>query len=129
MMMKKKTARGFSLLEVLIAMAIVGMVLGSIFSLLAGSKRLAFKGVNDIERTVFLRSAINAAQLLEDPEYPELPERYRQNLEIQVSDEEIEIPERQTKPMQLALEPVAIYDSETEKVLYTVRLVIRVKSE
>jgi prepilin-type N-terminal cleavage/methylation domain-containing protein len=129
MMMKKKTARGFSLLEVLIAMAIVGMVLGSIFSLLAGSKRLAFKGVDDIERTVFLRSAINAAQLLEEPEYPELPERYSQNLEIQVYDEEIEIPERQTKPMQLALEPVQIYDSETEKILYTVRLVIRVNSE
>lgn len=124
-----KTTAGFSLLEVLIAMAIVGMVLGSLFSLLAGTKRLAFKGVDGIERTVFLRSAINAAQLLEDPEYPELPERYSQNLEIETSDEEIEIPERQTKPMQLALEPVGIYDSETEKVLYTVRLVVRVKSE
>lgn len=124
----KKTA-GFSLLEVLIAMAIVGMVLGNIFSLLAGSKRLAFKGMDDIERTVFLRSAINAAQLLEDPEYPELPERYSQNLEIETSDEEIEIPEHQTKPMRLALEPVLIYDSETEKALYTVRLILQDKSE
>jgi prepilin-type N-terminal cleavage/methylation domain-containing protein len=125
----KKTTAGFSLLEVLIAMAIVGMVLGSLFNLLAASKRLAFKGVDGIERTVFLRSAINAAQLLEDPEYPQLPERYSSNLEIETSDEEIEIPERQTKPMRLALEPVLIYDKETEKVLSTVRLVIQDKAE
>ena len=57
----KRKQKGFTLLEVLVALAIVGMVLGTVFSLLASSKRLAFKALDDIERTVFLRSALNSA--------------------------------------------------------------------
>jgi len=116
--------QGFTLLEVIVAMAIVGMALGTILGLLAGSKRLAFKATDDIERTLFLRSAINAAQVLKEPEYPELPSQYKKNLTISVG-EPLEKPEQQTKPMQLALEPYTLRDEEKGIELSTVRLIKR----
>ena len=116
--------QGFTLLEVIIAMAIVGMALGTILGLLAGSKRLAFKATDDIERTLFLRSAINAAQVLEEPEYPELPSQYKKNLAINTG-EPLEKPEQQTRPIQLALEPYTLRDEEKGIELNTVRLIKR----
>ncbi|OQY50740.1 MAG: hypothetical protein DRR08_02295 [Candidatus Parabeggiatoa sp. nov. 2] len=122
-MMNRKTKQaGFTLLEVLVAMAIVGIALGTLFSLLAASKRLAFKAVDDIERTVFLRSAVNVAQVLEEPDYPEFPERYKQSLDLS-TDEPLEKPERQTRPMRLALEPYTLRDDEKGLEFTTVRLV------
>ena len=115
---------GFTLLEVIIAMAIVGMALGTVLSLLAGSKRLAFKATDDMERIIFLRSAINAAQVLEEPEYPELPSQYKENLTISVG-EPLEKPEQQTRPMQLALEPYTLRDEDKGIELSTVRLIKR----
>jgi len=120
-MSKKIKQTGFTLLEVLVALAIVGIALGSVFGLLAGSKRLAFKAVDDIERTLFLRSAINAAQVLEEPEYPELPERYKSSLTLQ-TDELLEKPERQTRAMRLGLEVYILRDDEKGIELKTVRL-------
>ncbi len=118
-----KINKGFTLLEVLIAMTIVAMALGTVFSLLAGSKRLAFKAADDIERTIFLRSALNAAQILEEPEYPELPNRYKKSLEIDSGDF-LEKPEKQTRPMKLALESYVLHDDEKDIELVTVRLVL-----
>ncbi len=120
-MSKKIKQTGFTLLEVLVALAIVGIALGSVFGLLAGSKRLAFKAVDDIERTLFLRSAINAGQVLEEPEYPELPERYKRSLTLQ-TDELLEKPERQTRAMRLGLEVYILRDDEKGIELRTVRL-------
>lgn len=124
--MRKNNTRqqGFTLLEVIVAMAIVGMALGTILGLLAGSKRLAFKATDDIERTIFLRSAINAAQVLKEPEYPELPSQYKKDLTISIG-EPLEKPEQQTKPMQLALEPYTLRDEEKGIELSTVRLIKR----
>lgn len=120
-MSKKIKQTGFTLLEVLVALTIVGIALGSVFGLLAGSKRLAFKAVDDIERTVFLRSAINAAQVLEEPEYPALPERYKKSLTLE-TDELLEKPERQTRPMRLGLEVYILRDDEKGIEFRTVRL-------
>ena len=121
--MNRKTKQvGFTLLEVLVAMAIVGLVLGTVFGLLAGSKRLAFKAVDDIERIVFLRSAVNLAQIMEEPDYPELPARYKKNLELRTGDL-LEKPERQTRPMRLGLEPYTLHDDEKGIELTTVRLI------
>ena len=100
------------------------MALGTILGLLAGSKRLAFKATDDIERTLFLRSAINAAQVLEEPEYPELPSQYKKNLAINTG-EPLEKPEQQTRPIQLALEPYTLRDEEKGIELNTVRLIKR----
>ena len=118
-----KNKKGFTLLEVLISMTIVGMALGTVFGLLAGSKRLAFKATDDIERTIFLRSALNASQILEEPEYPKLPARYKKSLNIENGDF-LEKPEQQTRPMKLALESYTLYDNEKDIELITVRLVL-----
>ncbi len=120
----KRSLTGFTLLEVIIAMAIVGLALGTTFSLLAGSKRLAFKATDDIGRTIFLRSALNAAQVLKEPEYPELPARYKESLQISTG-EPLEKPEQQTRPMRLALEPYSLKDDEKGIEFSTVRLVKR----
>lgn len=102
---------GFTLLEVILALAIVGLALGSVFGLLAGSKRLAFKAVEDIGQTLFLRSAINVAQVLEEPEYPEFPQQYKAIFSLQIG-EILEKPEQQTRPTRLALEPYTLSDAQ-----------------
>ena len=101
---KSKVQHGFTLLEVIIALAIVAMVLGTTFSLLAGSKRLAFKAADDIGEVIFLRSAINVAQIVEEPEYPELPRRYAEGAKLK-TEELLEKPEEQTRPISMGLEP------------------------
>jgi general secretion pathway protein I len=85
---------------------------------------LAFKALDEIERTAFLRSALNVAQVLEDPDYPELPERYKKSLELS-TDEPFEKPELQTRPMRLALEPYTWRDDEKGIELSSVRLIRR----
>lgn len=125
---KKFKSAGFTLLEVLIAMAIVGMVLGTVFGLLAGSKRLAFKAADDIGRTVFLRSAINMAQLLEETDYPEHPEIYKKNMVLETG-EPLEKPERQTRPMRLVLEPYTWHDEESDIQWQSLRLIRKETSQ
>jgi general secretion pathway protein I len=109
-----------------VSLTIVALVLGTVFSLLAGSKRLAFKAVNEIEQSVYSRAAINAAQVLENPNYPKFPERYNLTLTI---DEPLETPERQTRPMRLALEPYTWIDEKKGIKLNTVRLILRETAE
>ncbi|MCK5719213.1 MAG: prepilin-type N-terminal cleavage/methylation domain-containing protein [Thiomargarita sp.] len=121
--MINKQPQGFTLLEVLVAMTIVSLVLGTAFALLASSKRLAFQALDDIEQTIFLRSALNAAQVLEEPEYPEFPERYAENLELDI-EEPLEKPERQTRSTRLALEPYTLVDTEKGIEFNTVRLIL-----
>lgn len=101
--------RGFSLLEVIIAMAIVGLVLGTVFGLFAGSKRLAFKAANQIDDILFLRAAFNVGQLLEETEYPEYPEHVAKELTLR-TDDLLEPPKHLKDKMQLGLEPYTWQD-------------------
>lgn len=110
--LKVRTQHGFTLLEVILAMMIVGLVLGTLFALLAGSKQLAFKASNEIGETLFLRTAINVNQVLEKPEYPQLPNEYAKELSVQ-TDTLLDPPERQTQKIQLGLEPYTLKDGRT----------------
>lgn len=104
---------GFSLLEVIIAMAIVGLVLGTVFGLFAGSKRLAFKAADSIDNILFLRAAVNMGQLLEEADYPKYPERIAKELTLRV-DELLEPPKHLKDKMQLGLEPYVWVDQSKE---------------
>jgi general secretion pathway protein I len=73
---------GFTLLEVIIATAITGLALGTLFGLLGGSKRLAFKAYNEIDRIIILRAAINNAQLVKKSDYPNSPKNYAKKLSV-----------------------------------------------
>ena len=54
---------GFTLLEVMIALTITGLVLGGLLSLSAGSKRLAVSAQDTLQEAVQRRAAIQFAQL------------------------------------------------------------------
>lgn len=116
----KQLYQGFTLLEIMLALLIVSLTLGTTFSLLAGSKRLAFSASAAMQESLFLRAAVNIGQIEEEPDYPEYPKQFA--LEIKKEPEDVlEAPERQTQKIQLALEPFVIVDPETGLRLETLR--------
>lgn len=104
-------SNGFTLLEVMIAMMIVALALGSSFGLLAGSRQLAIRAAEQIEESLFLRSMLNASQVEKEPSYPKLPEIYVKRVELDAEDE-LKPPARQTQKIQIALEPYTLRDEE-----------------
>lgn len=110
---------GFTLLEIMVALAIVGLALGTIFGVLSGSKRLAFTAAQSIDHTLFFRSGINAAQVEEKPKYPQLPETYAEKTHLN-SGELLEKPPRETVKMLYALEPYT-FKAENGKELSSLR--------
>jgi len=112
--------KGFTLLEVIVALTIVAVTLGTVLSLLTGSKKLAFKAADDIGKTIFLRSAFNIAQLLEKPDYPELPDHYKKTLTLKMG-EVLEPPDRQTTQIMFGLEAYTFIDEEKNSEFTMVR--------
>ncbi len=96
--------KGFTLLEVIVSLAIVGMALGSLFGLLANSKRLAFRAMANMDNTLYLRSAVSLAQAEETPRYPQFPEELAQHVEFK-TEESLEKSKRQTQKILYELEP------------------------
>ena len=62
--------RGFTLLEVMIALTITAMVMGGLFTLSAGSKQLAFRAQQSLQDSTAARAAVNEALL--DNEFRDL---------------------------------------------------------
>lgn len=62
-MKRNEHMRGFTLLEVLVALTIAGMALGGLFSVIGGNKRLAWRSEETLVRAIDVRSLINQAQL------------------------------------------------------------------
>ena len=86
----KSSQRGFTLLEVIVALTITAMVLGSLFALAAGSKQLAFRSGQSLNTAIAERAKINFA-LLQD-EYADV--------EIAIDDERFRIrPEEYLDPV------------------------------
>lgn len=104
-------SNGFTLLEVMIAMMIVALALGSSFGLLAGSRQLAIRAAEQIEESLFLRTMLNVSQVEKEPSYPKLPEIYLKRVELDIEDE-LKSPTRQTQKIQIALEPYTMRDEE-----------------
>jgi prepilin-type N-terminal cleavage/methylation domain-containing protein len=113
---------GFTLLEVIIALAIIALALGTSLGLLANSKRLAFKAAYQIEQVAFLRSAINVTQLQTEPEYPEYPRDHARGLELE-NENKLLPPPRQTGNTSIAVEPYLLTDNERGVKLHIVRLI------
>jgi general secretion pathway protein I len=106
---------GFTLLEVIVALAITGMVLGSLFSLVGGSKQLGWRSAESLLRATRLRATTNFA-LLEN--------EYR-NVELILEDESLQIvpkdiledPERKTQPSIFTLQAFEIVDDDRDEVI------------
>ena len=113
-------ARGFTLLEVIIALAITGLAVGALFGLLGGSKRLAFSAGDTLSRAIFQRAAVNAAQLQERPDYPARPDRADWRAKVEAG-RELDPPERQTREIRYALEGYTVVNDDAEMVAAGVR--------
>jgi len=112
---KSDSQSGFTLLEVIVALAITGMVLGSLFSLVGGSKQLGWRSAESLLRATRLRATINFA-LLEN--------EYR-NVELILEDESLQIvpkdfledPERKTQPSIFTLQTFEIVDDDRDEII------------
>lgn len=106
---------GFTLLEVIVAMAITGFVLGGLFSLMGGSKQLSWRSEDSLQRAAKIRAITNFALLqneyrdveliLEDGSYDIL------GLEV------LEVPERKTQASVFTLQAFEIANEERDELI------------
>lgn len=105
--------KGFTLLEVIVALTITSLVLGSLFSLAAGSKQLAFRSDQSLQRAVQARAAINFA-LLED-EYSEVEQAIDDTRFSVRGEDYLEPVHRKTEPFSYKLQQYAVIDERTDE--------------
>ena len=104
--------RGFTLLEVLVALTITGMALGSLFGIIAGNKRLAWRSEESLIKTMQARSLINFSQL--NDERGEISVDFENRDLVINSGFELEVPERKTQASRLALREYEVFDEVGE---------------
>jgi len=104
--------RGFTILEVLLALAITALALGSIISLSAGRTRLAFKAAESLNEILFLRAALHVGLLQRKSDYPKYPIDYAEKITIDTGELIEKIP-RQTQRIQWALETYQINEKQS----------------
>lgn len=108
------TNKGFTLLEVMVAMTITGMALGGLFGVIAGNKRLAWRSEESLVKTMQTRSLINFSQL--NDERGEVYIDFRNEDLLLDSGYEFEPPERKTQASRQALRQFEVIDEFGEVV-------------
>ena len=114
-----RSAGGFTLLEVIIALAITGFVLGGLFSLVGGSKQLTWRSQESLTRSAQIRAATNFALL--QNEFAEIEEILEQGAYRVRPGEVLEAPERKTQPTMHQLQAYEIVNSDRDEVIDGVR--------
>ena len=117
--------RGFTLLEVLVALTITGLALGGLFGVIAGNKRLAWRAEAELLKSTQIRSLINFSQL--NDERGEISVDFENDDLLLATDLEVEVPERRTAGSQQALRGYEVLDENGEPVAtgtYWVELVL-----
>ena len=110
--MKTKAEKGFTLLEVIVALAIAGFVLGSLFSLLGGSKQLSWRAEESLVRAAHVRAVTNFALL--QNEFRDVEEILQTNSYDIRSIGVLADPSRKTEPMINALQGFVIINEERD---------------
>jgi prepilin-type N-terminal cleavage/methylation domain-containing protein len=113
------STEGFTLLEVIVALAITGFLLGGLFTLLAGSKQLSWRSEAALVRAINSRAAVNFALLeneLNEVEPILENDRYR----VRVG-ELLEDPERRTQASIYTLQTFEVVDEDREDQLIGTR--------
>ncbi len=117
--MIKRNNQGFTLLEVIVSLAITGFVLGSLFTLVAGSKQLSWRAEDNLERARQVRAATNFALLQNElGSVEEILDK--DTFTIEVGDV-LERPERKTQATPLGLQRYEIHNRITGDVIDGVR--------
>ena len=107
-------AKGFTLLEVMVALTITGLALGGLFGVIAGNKRLAYRSQQTLRESMQVRSLINFTQL--NNERGDIIIDF-ENTELKLEDDvELETPERKTMGTTQALRAYEIRDKNDELV-------------
>ena len=114
-----RPAGGFTLLEVIVALAITGFLLGGLFSLVGGSKQLTWLSQESLTRATQIRAATNFA-LLHD-EFAEVEEILERGAYRVRPGEALEAPERKTQPTTHQLQAYKIVNSDRDEVIDGVR--------
>lgn len=114
-MKKNRTQKGFTLLEVMVALTITGMALGGMFSVIAGSKRLAFRSEAALIRATEVRSQINFSQL--NDERGEVTINFANDEYFLSIGETMDPPERKTRESQLALRAYELLDENGDTIV------------
>ena len=104
---------GFTLLEVIVAMAITGFVLGGLFSLMGGSKQLSWRAEDSLQRAAKIRAITNFALLQNEYRDVELILE-DENYEI-LGLEVLEVPERKTQASGFTLQAFEIANEERDE--------------
>ena len=114
-----RPAGGFTLLEVIVALAITGFVLGGLFSLVGGSKQLTWRSQESLTRATQIRAATNFALL--QNEFADVEEILEQDAYRIRPGEALEAPERKTQPTVHQLQAYEIVNTDREEVIDGVR--------
>ena len=111
--MKVKKQDGFTLLEVIVALAITGFILGGLFSLLGSSKQLSWRSEDNLLRAARVRAATNFALL--QNEFRDVEEILKDDgYEIR-SLELLDDPIRKTEPLLYALQRYQITEDSRDE--------------
>ena len=111
--MKIKKQDGFTLLEVIVALAITGFILGGLFSLLGSSKQLSWRSEENLLRAARVRAATNFALL--QTEFRDVEEILKDDgYEIR-SLELLDDPIRKTEPLLWALQRYQITEDSRDE--------------
>ena len=114
--MKVKKQDGFTLLEVIVALAITGFILGGLFSLLGSSKQLSWRSEENLLRATRVRAATNFALL--QTEFRDVEEILKDDgYEIR-SLELLDDPIRKTEPLMYALQRYQITDDSRDELFF-----------
>jgi len=107
--------KGFTLLEVIVALAITGFVLGGLFALVGGSKQLTWRSESSLQRATELRAATNFA-LLQNEFHDVEPILLAETYDIRAGDE-LETPVRKTQPSEFTLQAFEVVDEDRDEVI------------
>ena len=119
--MKAKKQDGFTLLEVIVALAITGFILGGLFSLLGSSKQLSWRSEENLLRAARVRAVTNFALL--QNEFRDVEEILKDGgYEIR-SLELLDDPIRKTEPLLYALQRYQITDDSRDEQFFGSRWV------
>ena len=119
--MKAKKQDGFTLLEVIVALAITGFILGGLFSLLGSSKQLSWRSEENLLRAARVRAVTNFALL--QNEFRDIEEILKDDgYEIR-SLELLDDPIRKTEPLLYALQRYQITDDSRDEQFFGSRWV------